>query len=209
MNELFFPSCNFTKASPEASRRLDELMAGLMPAAGCCRVDPLDCPDGTTAVCFCQNCRAMLTQRAGGRLTVRNLFVRLLVEPGFPFPDYSGMTVTVQDCWRDREHPEVFDAVRECLRRMNVTVVEMEPNRERSGFCGDFHFEPQSAETAALLRDVPLASMNDDQLRLLMAEQAAKFPCETVVTCCNRCTKLLRLGGVRAIHLVELITGTV
>ena len=36
MSEIYFPSCNFTKASPEAAKRLRAYLKEKMPVAGCC-----------------------------------------------------------------------------------------------------------------------------------------------------------------------------
>ena len=205
---VFFPSCNFAAASPEAARRLRAAMAERMPVAGCCRTDPLDLPEGATALYFCQACRETLEARAPGKLVLQNLFVWLDGLRGFRLPDHSGLTVTVQDCWRDRDHPEIFDATRSLLRKMGVRVLEMPDNRERSGFCGDIHFTPRCPENIELLKQhasTPLRQLSDEVKARLFAEQVERLPCETVVTVCNRCKIGLSLGGARALHLMELV----
>ncbi len=106
MGSIYFPSCNFTKASPQAAKLLRERMAGLMPVAGCCRTDRREYPEGGRALYFCQACRETLEARFPG-LVPENLFVWLDREDIFELPDYSGLTVSIQDCWRDREHPEI------------------------------------------------------------------------------------------------------
>lgn len=35
----------------------------------------------------------------------------------------------LQDCWRDRNHPEIHQAVRSLLK-MNIEVLEIEKNKE-------------------------------------------------------------------------------
>lgn len=211
MNELYFPSCNFTKSSPEAARRLRAYLKERMPVAGCCRTDALAYPPGSTALYFCQACRETLEARAPGALTPQNLFTYLIEDPAFPWPDYSGLTATIQDCWRDRHHPEIFDAVRIALQKMGVTIIEMEENREKSTFCGNLHFEPRTPRNIALLaphQGTPLYELPEDIQSQLMAEQAAKLPCALAVTYCNRCTQGIRQGGGKAVHLMELAMGT-
>ena len=208
---VYFPSCNFTKASPEAARRIREYMAERMEVAGCCRVDALAYPKGSEAVYFCQACRETLEKRAPEDLRCRNLFEVLVEDPGFPWPDYSGLTATVQDCWRDREHPEIFDAVRAALGKMGVRVIEMEENRERTTFCGNLHIEPVKKENVALAgryREAGLWTAPEDVQIALMREHAEKYPCETVVAYCNRCKAGAAMGGAKAVHLLELATGT-
>lgn len=210
-SEIYFPSCNFTKASPAAARRLREYMKEKMPVAGCCRVDRLEYPNGSKALYFCQACRETLETRAPASLQPENLFVWLTVQEDFPWPDYRGLTVTVQDCWRDREHPEIFAAVRTALARMGVAVTEMEENRENSVFCGNLHFEPRKPENLALLErcgDTPLFQCPEEVQLAMMREQAEKYPCQPVVAYCNRCKAGVEKAGLRAIHLVELAMGT-
>lgn len=211
MNEIYFPSCNFTKASLEASKRIRAYLRERMPVAGCCRLDKLTYPQGSTALYFCQACRETLESRVPGQFVLQNLFVYLTEDPAFPWPDYSGLTATVQDCWRDREHPEIFAAVRTALEKMHVSVVEMDENRENSVYCGTLHFEPKSPENVALLAeqtDTSISRMPEELQIRLMREQVEKFPCELAVTYCNRCTTGIQMAGGKGVHLMELATGT-
>lgn len=56
-------------------------------------------------------------------------------------------------CCRDRNHPEIFAAVRTALKKMQISVVEMEENREHSIYCGTLHFEPKNPQNIALLAE--------------------------------------------------------
>lgn len=210
MSNLYFPSCNFTAASPDAAKTIREYLGQKMPVAGCCRTDALDYPEDSTAIYFCQACRETLGARAEGKFSLVNLFQYLDGDKDFPLPDYAGLTVTVQDCWRDREHPEIFAAVRSLLQKMHITVVEMEENREHSRFCGNLHVEPSSRELAEKLQaygEKPLYTLPEEVQRLAMEEQVRKLPCELAVTYCNRCKSGILLGGGKAVHLLELATG--
>lgn len=211
MAAIYFPSCNFTKASPRAAKRLRDYMKERMPVAGCCRVDKTPYPAGDTALYFCQACRETLEVKEGNQLLLENLFVWLDRQEDFPWPDYSGLVVNVQDCWRDRKHPEIFQAVRSCLGKMRVQVREMEENRERSVFCGNLHFEPHLPENIALVNarpGVPLYDFPEEEQARLFAEQAAKYTAPLAVTYCNRCTAGISLGGGKAVHLMELAMET-
>lgn len=211
MNEIYFPSCNFTKDSPEAARRIRAYLKERMPVAVCCMVDKLNYPQGSTALYFCQRCRETLETRAPEQFTLQNLFAWLVEDASFPWPDYSGLTATVQDCWRDRSHPEIFAAVRTALEKMHVSVVEMEENKEHSVYCGTLHFEPKTSETIALLaeqEEKTISHMPQEVQIRLMREQIEKFPCELAVTYCNRCKAGIRMAGGKAVHLMELAMGT-
>ena len=210
MNDIYFPSCNFTKASPEAAKRLREYLKEKMPVAGCCRFDKTAWPEGSTALYFCQTCRETLEAKPDNRLRLENLFVWLARQEDFTWPDYSQLTVNVQDCWRDRQHPEIFQAVRDCLAKMGVRVIEMEENRERSVFCGNLHMEPKKPENLALLKQfpVPLYEMPIEAQKQLMREQTAKYTTPLTVAYCNRRTAGILLGGGNGVHLMELCMGT-
>ena len=83
--------------------------------AGCCRIDSTSYPAGNTALYFCQACRETLEAKPENQLILENLFVWLDRQEDYPWPDYKGLTVNIQDCWRDREHPEIFQGVRSVL----------------------------------------------------------------------------------------------
>lgn len=211
MSEIYFPSCNFTKASPEAAKRLRAYLKEKMPVAGCCRVDKTPYPAGDTALYFCQACRETLESKPDNQLVPQNLFVWLANQEDFPWPDYSGLTVNLQDCWRDREHPEIFDGVRVCLDKLGITLVELEENRERSVYCGELHFEPRLPVNQALIQTrpgIPLWEFPEEEKQQLMAEQVATYTAPLTVTYCNRCKAGILLGGGNAVHLMELCMGT-
>lgn len=212
MQNVYFPSCNFAKASPAAAKKLrGYLSAQGMLTAGCCRVEKgYNFPE-TNALYVCQACREFLEGRPENQVTCENLFVYLERDQNFPWPDYSGLTVTVQDCWRDRAHLEIFQAVRSALQKMRVQVVEMAENREHSVFCGNLHFEPQKPENKALLREhagVPLFQLPEDAQKSLMREQVEKYPCSLALCYCNRCVQGVAMGGGKSVHLLELCMNT-
>lgn len=207
---IYFPSCNFTKASPEAARRIGSYLADIMPVAGCCRVDEAEYPAGEQALYFCQACREMLAKRFP-QLEPENLFVWLDGRADFPWPDYHGLSVSIQDCWRDREHPEIHQAVRSVLRKMGVAVEEIAENRERAGYCGNLHFQPRrpaAVELVSARPGVPLYQFPEEEQKVIFAEQVEKHGGLPVLCYCNRCKLGIETAGGRAIHLMELVMNT-
>lgn len=205
--DIYFPSCNFTKASPEAAKRLRRWMQARMPVAGCCRTDKTPRAADDTALYFCQVCREVLE----GRMQTRSLWEYLDGDADFPLPDYSGLRVNLQDCWRDRAHPEIHEAVRSLLHKMHVEVVELDRNREKADFCGNLHAEPKAPALRAQVAahgDKPIWEMPAALETAIMREQAEKITERLAVTYCNRCTQGLRTGGAEAVHLLELLMGT-
>lgn len=211
MSEYYFPSCNFSAASPEAAKKILAYMKQRMEVAGCCRVEEKAYSPENTAIYFCQACRETVEKKMGNAMKTENLFVYLDRDPGFPFPSYRGLEVNVQDCWRDREHPEIFSAVRSILGKMGVRVEELPENREKSRFCGDLHMEPRKPENVELLKQYPnthIYEMPPEAVKQLMREQVETYTCPLTVCYCNRCVKGVAAGGGKGVHLLELVTGT-
>lgn len=211
MGDIYFPSCNFSKASPQAAQKLRELLRARMPAAGCCRTDKKEYPAGERALYFCQACREVLEERFP-QLVPENLFVWLDREAGFVLPDYSGLAVSVQDCWRDREHPEIHRAVRSLLSKMGVAVREIAGNREQADYCGNLHFAPERPEAADLVNarpGVPLYQFPEEEQRVIFAEQLEKHGGLPVLCYCNRCKLGIETAGGKAVHLMELLMETI
>lgn len=207
----YFPSCNFNAMCPETAKKIEAYLVPHMPKTVCCRLDKNEYAADDTGVYLCQACREVMEQKLHvGTLT---LWEYVDADESFVFPDYSGLKVTVQDCWRDREHPEIHTAVRNLLRKMNVEFVEIEGEaREKSTFCGDLHYEPKRPENIATVAEYaaggePLFKAPPEVMARLMSEQAEKIHTEWAVTYCNRCTRTLRMGGANAVHIAELLFG--
>lgn len=209
MNEIFFPSCNFTVASRKAADKLEEYMAERMGVARCCR-QRQDMDTSATAIYFCQACRETIEGTWPG-MAAKNLFVWLNAKKDFPWPDYGGLKVSIQDCWRDREHREIHRAVRSALRKMGVEYVELKVNRSKADYCGNIHFEPTSEEYRAIRALHPktrLSHLSQEEQAVIFREQAAKHGGLPALCYCNRCKSCLELGGGKAVHLMELVMGT-
>ena len=99
-------------------------------------------PAGSTMVSLCHNCSAIFEERSP-EIQRQSLWELILEDENFPYPNYGGEKITVQDCWRQKENRAEQDAVRELLRRMNFEVVELEENYARTKFCGYSLYQPQ------------------------------------------------------------------
>ena len=216
--EVFYPSCNFARIAPQAAKKMRlemrEALAeaadarGEKPLAICCLRETRVLGDGDVGLYLCQSCREHIH---GG--ATRSLWEWLLERDDFEWPSYEGLSVVIQDCWRDRDHPEVHAAVREALSRMGVSWVEPEDARERSTFCGTRHVEPRTPRQAELMAGHPdfyVRTMPEEVQRELMAERVRELEAlaPTILTSCNACTQGIQLGGGDVVHLGELVMGT-
>ncbi len=109
----------------------------------------------------------------------------------FPFPDYPGRRMSINDACPTRSETRVHEAVRELLRRMNITLVEPRLTRTTGACCGDSLWgnAPTPAVVAA------------------MRKRASQMPAEEVVVYCVSCAKAMFLGGRQPRHLVDLLFG--
>lgn len=207
----YFPSCNFNAMCPGTGKKIEAYLAPHMPKTVCCRLDKNEYTPDDVGVYLCQACREVMEGKLHvGTLT---LWEYIDADESFVFPDYSGLKVTIQDCWRDREHPEIHSVVRRLLGKMNIEFVEIDGEaREKSIFCGDLHYEPRRAENIATVEEYaakgePLFKAPPEVMARLMSEQAEKIKTEWAVTYCNRCTRTLKAGGAKAVHIAELLFG--
>lgn len=200
----YFPSCNFNKANPKTAKKLREYFKERMPIGICCQFDKSNFNQDDKALVICQACREVLEQK----VTVESVWEYIDQDEDFIFLDYHGMKMAIQDCFRDRNQPNVHKAVRSILKKMNIEVIEIEENKENSKFCGTLHFESSNKK----LKDYPDIKISrlPEELQIeLMQEQVSKFPKDCFIICdCNRCLKGINLGGGNGVHLMELVMGT-
>ena len=203
----YFPSCNLTKASRESSLKMRRYLKERMPVEGCCLYYQKTFNLDDIGLIVCQACREHLQEKIPED-KLMSLWEYLDTLEDFPWPDYKGKVMTLQDCWRDRNHPEVHEAVRHLLKRMNIGIVEIANNRENANFCGTLHMVPQLKENIKRMEangEMKISKMPESDQAAFMAEQVAKYTIPEVVCYCNRCVKGIELGGGKAIHLMDLV----
>ena len=210
---IYYPSCNFQKLFPDTAARIRDYLSTQpdVRIAGCCHLTH-DLPGpGDTIVTICMSCMRGLDE-IRPNIPGISLFELLLTRSDFVWPDQSGEAVTLQDCFRARGKQELHKAVRECLRRMNMSVAELPENRDAADFDGSFLLHapyPQNVREAPRYfgEYLPghLIPLPEEAYPEYFRERAARFGSGRVVCYCNTCTTALRQGGARAEHLAELL----
>lgn len=198
----YFPSCNFNVDSPKSAKELRAYLKESMPVGVCCRFDKTAFNQDDKAIIVCQACREVLQEK----VDVISLYEYLDQETDFQFPDYHGIRMNLQDCYRDREHSEVHEAVRNVLKKMNIEVVEIENNKDKADFCGTLHYVAKS-DDLKVYNGKKISELPIEIQTALMQEQVSKYTCEYVIVDCNRCKKGILLGGGKPIHIIDLILG--
>ena len=207
----YLPGCDVRRNHPEAVRKMTEYMMkqGLTQAV-CCRKDLSGIHKDDEVIQNCTLCDMVLAERLPEN-RIRSLYEYLL-EQVFPWPDYHGKTAVLQDCRRTKENRILQNAVRECLRKMNIHWIELPENREKTEFCGIWYNTPIAPDLPDV---VPQLSAKLESQRYLMTSEEQKeameawvrrYPAEEAIVYCNGCERGIRLGGGHPLHMIELLT---
>jgi Fe-S oxidoreductase len=189
----FNPGCALSIYKPEIEERI---LAFLNRNYGevslhkiCCHHDPqLDA--GSLIINACPGCDRRFRTLYEGVSTI-SIWEVLDGLGTFPFPHYEGLTVSVHDACPVRPRPQVHQAVRSLLTKMNVGVVETEHYGAHSICCGD-DFYP---------------SLPVEKVHERMKERADSMPCQEVCVYCVSCIKSMHIGGKTPRHLMDLLMG--
>jgi hypothetical protein len=160
---------------------------------------------------LCHNCSAIIDEMKPGT-EARSLWELILQDNEFAYPDYHGKMMAVQDCWRARDRRMEQNVVRQLLNRMNIHVIELEKNFEKTEFCGNSLFRPAPPRNLKLApkRFVENAEGKFlphtlDEQKQLMEDYCSRLNENDVVAYCHYCQEGLELGGVNVRHLASLL----
>ena len=210
MAAYFFPSCKATaqfKEASKAARAYVNQKYGIAPI-GCCRPNHKKLTAADTALVVCNNCAAIIEENT--EATIEFLWQAIDRDPDFPFPDYHGEKMTIQDCWVAFEKRHVQDAVRSLLRKMNIEIVELEENYEKTKFCGVNLLSPCTESNAALahkryVEQFPhmFTPMEPEEQVKYFQKHCTQIETEEVVCYCKFCTGAINTGGKHGIHILS------
>lgn len=213
MATMFFGGCTPTADHPEESKKLAEYIHDKyqVDPAGCCRKNHPKLTDQDTAIVVCNNC-ANIIEESGKADHIDFVWDILDNDPDFPFPDYHGEKMALQDCWMAVGRDNVHRAIRSLLKKMNIEVVELPQNRNDTTYCGmkltslcmesDAKLAPKRyvEQGAEMFRPIP-----KEEKPAYFQEYCAQIPTEKVVCYCKSCRGGLLMGGKQAFHILELL----
>lgn len=236
-NRYYIASCVFTSHFPALSRRIQRyaqerfdlsvvrccvkkykvkdfegrMPEGLERTAWSQLPDSGDFAAGDAVYSLCHNCNNIIEEMHPG-VEIASLWELIDQDETFPFPDYSGLQATIQDCWRAKERRAEQDAVRSLLRKMNIEVVETSENFSDTEFCGASLYRPQPARNPKLApkhyvegaTGKFLPHTPEEQTRL-MEEYCRRYTTGTVVCYCHYCLEGLNMGKVNGVHIAHLL----
>ena len=205
----YLPGCDVKKNHQEAMNKIIAYMKSKgAQIEECCRTKTSLCNEGDLIVQNCTMCDLILKEVQKGN--VMSLYEYVLNDETFPFVNFNKKRFVVQDCWRMKDNPSIHQAVRDCLKKMNIEIVELEEKGESSKFCGVWnldHLTPIALEVAPetfneLERQVQVYTEKEKQQ--LMLEHAKQIH-NNVVCYCNGCEKGLKMANVSVFHMVDLL----
>lgn len=144
MTTFYLPGCKFTKLDPQASKTLIRFCKEQLDAIilGCCSKEFATPKENDTLIYVCPTC-ALIMQESNPSVKLKSIYEVVLEYESFPtkkkplsWVDLKKEIITVQDCWRSRNHPNLQASVREIFKKMNASIVELENNYEHSDYCG-------------------------------------------------------------------------
>ena len=155
----------------------------------CCHYDP-QLEMGSMIINVCAGCDRRFRSLYEGITTI-SLWEVLDGLTTFSYPDYKGLKISVHDACPVREKPQVHQAVRSLLRKMNMDIAETPFHGTRSICCGD-DFYPQ----------LPIKQVHHQ-----MKKRADSMPCSDVCVYCVSCIKSIYIGGKTPRYLIDLLMG--
>ena len=191
MNRLFAPGCALMIYKPHLAERLQDILVRhfghVDMSLTCCRhIPPL--PSGTEVINICPGCDRRYLENYQDSTTI-SLWEVMAEHSLFPLPDYGNREMTIIDACPTRDQTRVHDAIRELVRRMNISLVEPSSTRTKSTCCGD-----------SLWGNAPT-----EQVVSQMKKRASAMPVEDVIVYCVSCSKAMFVGGKRPRYLIDLL----
>lgn len=193
MEKFFSPGCTLMLYKPDLAQRVYTYMRRHIPdlqfnTACCNHRQPVEAP--ALYVSVCSGCINNFAKQDAG-YDSRSVWETIDQDPDFPYPDYGGLAVSIQDACPTRDRPHVHQAIRRLLARMNLSLVEPPNTREKTKCCGDI-FWLHAGKAEALARE---------------QERADEMPCQHVVVHCVSCIKAFHNGGKTPLYLTDLLFG--
>lgn len=237
MTEYYIASCVFTSQFPELSLRIQDYVRDRFgfTVVRCCvpkyklREFEEKMPEGKLRECWsslpdsalfsegdrvyslCHNCNNIIEEMHPG-IEVHSLWELINSDPAFSFPDYHGLKVYIQDCWRSRDRRDEQDAVRNLLAKMRVEVIEPAKTKEQTEFCGASLYRAQPPRNPKLApkhyvdgaagKFIP---HSPEEQKEIMQEYCRQFCNNKVVCYCHYCLEGLLMGEADAVHLAAML----
>ena len=191
MKYLYAPGCALMIYKPHLAERLkiviEEMYGPMDTLLSCCFNTP-ELEKGTCIITPCSTCNNRY-RTLYEECTSSYFLDTLAKSKTFPFPDYQGARMSIQDTCSGRTDDLYLNAIRKLLKRMNITIVEAEKSGIKGKCCGQ-----------VLYGKSPL-----EKVEAFMKKRALEMPEEDVVVYCASCIQGISLGKKRARFIIDLL----
>lgn len=193
MKQVYAPGCALLIYKPELAQKilevLNEGLGNIAEHSICCRHKP-NLENGTQVINTCAGCDRRYRELYEGISTI-SLWEMLAESNTFPFPDYSGIEMSIHDACPTRTEKRVHLAIRKLLQKMNIKIIEPRNTRAKAVCCGDSFYGVLPVE----------------QVKEQMKRRADEMPCDNVVVYCVSCIKSMHIGGKKPRYIIDLLFG--
>lgn len=191
MKYLFAPGCALMAYKPHLADKLkvliEEVYGPMDTLLSCCFNKP-ELEAGTCIITPCTTCNNRY--RTLYKDCQSSFFLSTLAESEtFPFPDYQGIEMSIQDSCAGRTDEQYLNAIRKLLKRMNIKVVEAAKSGKNGKCCGQVLYGKSPIE----------------KVEKYMIGRAQEMPRENVVVYCASCIQGIMLGGKKARYIIDLL----
>lgn len=189
--KLFVPGCALLIYKPKLASKLKEYIENgyghMTTWKPCCLTKP-DIKEKTRVFTPCVTCAQ---QYAGKYQDIEVVFILQLIAESedFPFPDYHGTPMSIQDTCSARTNPKYMAVVRKLLNRMNIKLMEPDRSGLHAKCCGQTFY----------------GKLPIDKVESYMKTRANEMPCDEVVVYCASCIMSMSVGGKRPRYLLDLL----
>lgn len=191
MKYVYVPGCALMCYKPELAIRLKQVVEsvyGQMDTLLTCCFDNPALDEDAVLITPCTTCDKTYRKHYP-HCGVRFFLEELAESDTFPFPDYGGAEMSLQDTCSGRTDERYLNTVRKLLQRMNICLVEAEKSGKRGKCCGQVLYNKQPLE----------------KVEAFMKTRAGEMPCQDVVVYCASCIQAIQLGGKRPRFLLDLL----
>ena len=208
----YLPGCDVRNNHPKAIEKLTEYMKRQGAFVDkCCRTSEKLLGGGDMIVQNCTLCELLLKETHPDNPCL-STYEYVLRDGTFPWVSHRNEMITLQDCLRTKDNLAMQKAVRECLRKMDFIVVELEENYDRTRFDGMWIYgKPMQncIDTAPAvmkyIMDNYTEILPEEEKIRRMKEWVKQYRTDRVIVYCNGCEKGIKAGGGKPVHIVELL----
>jgi len=191
MQRIFAPGCALMIYKPHLATKVHEVLQAcygpMEMLQTCCKRDPQP-KTNLEVINICPGCDKRFKSDYD-HVTTISLWELLAQREDFLFPDYGGRSMSIIDACPTRNQPQVHDAIRILLKKMNINLVEPTKTRAEGTCCGDTFYG-----------SLPTPKVIDQ-----MKKRTSEMPSGEVVVYCVSCTKSVFIGGKQPRYLVDLL----